>query len=329
MAITVLFLRRSYRALNRLLRQGSKHICVIEQEVSLKADQSKGLLLFFAGLFFAILWSSASTATKIGLLSAQPFVICIARFFLAGGVMLLIAHAVMRKRLPRGKEWRQIAIYGLLNISIYLGTYIVAMQEVSPGLGSLAIATNPVFISLMSTLLFGQRLRPVTIASLLLCSAGVLLAAWPLIQNSMATPLGIGLLMASMLVYSIGTLYFSRQQWSDLHILTINGWQTLLGGVFLLPVAAVTYEPARNTWDIHSIGGVLWLAIPVSIIAVQLWLYLLRDNAVKAAFWLFLCPVSGYIIANVLMKEPIGLYAIAGMLLVIAGLYLVQRKKQA
>ncbi|WP_350340068.1 DMT family transporter [Paraflavitalea speifideaquila] len=215
-----------------------------------------------------------------------------------------------------------------MNISIYLGTYIVAMQEVSPGLGSLAIATNPVFISLMSTLLFRQRLQPITIASLLLCSAGVVLAAWPLIHQSMATPFGISLLMGSMLVYSIGILYFSRQQWSDLHILTINGWQTLLGGIFLLPAAAITYNPARNVWDMHFAGSVLWLAIPVSIVAVQLWLYLLRDNAVKASFWLFLCPVSGYLIANVLMKEPIGLYAIAGMLLVIAGLYLVQRKNR-
>ncbi|AXY78751.1 EamA family transporter [Paraflavitalea soli] len=295
----------------------------------MKADKSKGVLLFVAGLFFAVLWSSASTATKIGLLSAQPFVICIARFFLAGIVMLLIAHVLMGKRLPHGKEWKQLAIYGVLNISIYLGVYIVAMQEVSPGLGSLAIATNPVFISLMTSLLFRQRLKPITITSLLLCSTGVVLAAWPLMHQSMATPFGISLLMGSMLVYSIGVLYFSRQQWSDLHILTINGWQTLLGGIFLLPAAAITYNPAKNVWDRHFIGSVLWLAIPVSIVAVQLWLYLLRDNAVKASFWLFLCPVSGYIIANVLMKEPIGLYAMAGMLLVIAGLYLVQRKKTA
>ena len=194
-----------------------------EKEALLKADKSKGILLFVAGLFFAVLWSSASTATKIGLQSAQPFVICIARFFLAGIVMLLIAHVLMGKRLPRGREWKQLAIYGLLNISIYLGVYIVAMQEVSPGLGSLAIATNPVFISLMTSLLFRQRLQPVTITSLILCSTGVVLAAWPLMHQSMATPFGISLLMGSMLVYSIGVLYFSRQQWSDLHILTING----------------------------------------------------------------------------------------------------------
>jgi len=50
----------------------------------MKNEKSKGLLLFTAGVLFAFLWASAATATKLGLQSAQPFVICIARFFLAG-----------------------------------------------------------------------------------------------------------------------------------------------------------------------------------------------------------------------------------------------------
>jgi drug/metabolite transporter (DMT)-like permease len=153
------------------------------------------------------------------------------------------------------------------------------------------------------------------------------LAAWPLLQNSAATPGGLLLLLVSMLAYSAGVLYFSRVPWNGLSILAINGWQTLLGGVFLAPFAALTYNASLNSWDLHTISAVLWLAIPVSIIAVQLWLYLLRDNAVRASFWLFLCPVSGFLIANVVMKEAIGLYTIVGMVLVIGGLYLVQSKK--
>jgi probable blue pigment (indigoidine) exporter len=285
------------------------------------------VLLFFAGLAFAILWSSASTATKIGLQAAQPLMICIARFFLAGALMLGIAHGLLRSRLPRGREWGQLAIYGLLNISVYLGLYVVAMQHVSPGLGSLAIATNPVFINLISVLVFRQSLKFRTVISLLLCSVGVVVAAWPLLQNSSATPGGLLLLLVSMLAYSAGVLYFSRRAWNNLSILAINGWQTLLGGVFLLPFAAATYHASLNIWDWRTIGAVLWLAIPVSIIAVQLWLYLLKDNAAKASFWLFLCPVSGFVIAYAVMHEPISLYTIFGMVLVIGGLYLVQSFK--
>jgi probable blue pigment (indigoidine) exporter len=290
-------------------------------------SKSKEYLLFAAGLLFAILWPSAATATKIGLQFAQPFVICIARFFTASFFMLAITHGIFRNRLPQKHEWKQLAIYGLLNITIYLGLYVIAMEQASAGLGSLAVATNPVLISLITTFIFGHTIRWVTIASLVLCAGGVLLAAYPLLQKSTATPLGVILLMVCMLVYSAGTIYFSKKKWNDLHILTINGWQTLLGGIFLLPLAIATYKPALNNYNLSFTGSVLWLAIPVSFVAVQLWLYLLKDNVVKASFWLFLCPVSGFIIANIMMNEAIGAYTIGGMALVIAGLYLVQRRK--
>jgi probable blue pigment (indigoidine) exporter len=253
-------------------------------------------------------------------------VICITRFAVASAVMLFITHVVLRKRLPQKHEWKQLSIYGLLNVTIYLGVYVLAMEQVSAGLGSLAVATNPVIISLMAAVLFGQKLRFITILSLLICTAGVLLAAFPLLQNSHATPTGMLLLLLCMVVYSAGTLYFSRKNWSDLHILTINGWQTLLGGLFLLPIAIFTYKPELNHWNWQLAAPVLWLAIPVSIMAVQLWLYLLKQDAVKASFWLFPCPVFGYIFANLLMNESIGAYTVAGMLLVIAGVYLVQRQ---
>lgn len=286
-----------------------------------------GIKLTAAGILFAILWSSASAATKIGLESAQPFVIAVTRFFIGGTIMLLLTHALMRKRLPQGKEWKQLALYGLLNITIYLGLYVIAMQQVSAGLGSLSIGTNPVFISIITALWLKKPVRKNTIISLILCAAGVIVAAYPLLESSYATPMGLFILLISMLSYSAGALYFSENKWGNLHILTINGWQTLLGGIFLLPFLFIFYDTSKNSFDIKWIGAVLWLAIAVSIGAVQLWLYLLRDNPVKASFWLFLCPVSGFIIAAVLMKEPISAYTFIGVTFVMAGLYLVQKRK--
>lgn len=298
-----------------------------QQGDSTNNQKTAGWLWFLTGIGFSILWPSAAVATKFGLQAAQPFVICIVRFFVAGLLMLIISHCILRKRLPQKNEWKQLAIYGLLNISLYLGLYVLAMRNVSAGLGSLAIATNPVLFSLMNALIFGKRLRTITIVSLILCMGGVLLAAWPLFNNSYATPGGIALLLLCMVIYSAGIIYFSKQNWENMHILTINGWQTLLGGLFLLPFAIATYDSSKNVWGFQMLASILWLAIPVSIIGVQLWLYLLKDNAEKASFWLFLCPVFGFIIASVMVQEPIGFFTITGMLLTLAGLYLVQKYK--
>ncbi|NCU04730.1 MAG: DMT family transporter [Chitinophagaceae bacterium] len=281
-----------------------------------------------AGVGFALLWSSAASATKIALQSAQPFVLSVTRFFIAGAGMLFFAHVIWRKRLPQKKEWLYIALYGLLNISLYLGLYVVAMQEVAAGLGSMAVAVNPVLISIISAVLFDHRITILHWLSLALCSIGVFVAAWPLLQNSFATTGGILIMFLSMLAYSAGAIYFARTKWNGLHILVINGWQTLIGGLFLVPVLLFTYREQLNQFDLRFWGGVLWLAVPVSVAAVQLWLWLLKRNAVTASYWLFLCPVFGYMIAAVSLNEPVSIYTIAGVLLVTAGLYMAQRGRK-
>lgn len=278
-----------------------------------------------AGLLFSILWASASTATKIGLQAVQPFVICITRFFLAGLLMIAIGHFLLGQRLPKGREWGRIALYGLLSNTLYLGLYVLAMRQVSAGLGALAVATNPVFINLLAVLFLRERLKSATLLSLLLCMSGVLLAAWPLLRNNAATPIGLLLLLTSMVAYSVSVLYFSRVDWKDLHLLVVNGWQVLLGGVFLLPIVLFTYTPAFNHWNGKALGSIGWLAIAVSIGAVQLWLYLLREDAARSSFWLFLCPVFGFILSNIFTGEPITAYTLGGMALVIAGIYRQRR----
>ncbi|HXB10019.1 MAG TPA: DMT family transporter [Puia sp.] len=287
----------------------------------------KGVWPLVAGLFFSLFWASASTATKIGLQVTQPFTICVVRFFLAGILMILISHLLLRQRLPKGREWGAIALYGLLSNSLYLGLYVLAMRQVSAGLGSLAVATNPLFINLLTAIFLRQRLSATTILCLVICMSGVALAAWPLLQNSTATPAGLLILLASMIVYSVAVFYFSRVKWNGLPLLAINGWQVLLGGVFLLPLAAAVYRPELNNWGGKALGAIAWLAIPVSIGAVQLWLYLLKRDAARSSFWLFLCPVFGFAISNVFTGEPITGYTIVGMALVIGGIYWQNRRK--
>jgi drug/metabolite transporter (DMT)-like permease len=278
-----------------------------------------------AGVLFAFLWASASTATKIALDSSQPLVIAQVRFAVAGTIMLFLTHVLTKQKLPHGIEWKQIIIYGLLNITIYLGCYVIAMQHVTAGVGALAIATNPLFISFSSIFFLKKRLKSEIFIALFLGTAGVLIASWPLLQNASVTISGLLLLLFSMVSYSFGAIYFSAKNWNDLNILTINGWQTMIGGILLLPFTLYEYHGNQNHYDLKFWGGTLWLAIFVSIFAIQLWLWLLRRNTVKAGLWLFLCPVFGFAIAAVILNDVISAYTVIGVVLVMIGLFLSQR----
>lgn len=278
-----------------------------------------------AGLVFAVFWASASTATKIGLTVAQPLIIAVVRFGLAAIIMLVITHLFKKDRLPRGKEWLQISIYGLLNISIYLGLYVVAMKEVTAGIGALAIAVNPVFIGFFSVILLKKKLTLALILGLVICTLGVVCAAWPLFENEAVTTRGLLILLVGMLSYALAAIYFSAKQWEGLSLLTINGWQTCIGGLLLLPFVFFYYDSQLNHFDLKFWAAVSWLAIPVSIVAVQLWLWLLKTNAVKAGMWLFLCPLFGFIIAAILANESINLFIFIGVVFVLMGLFIAKR----
>ncbi|MFM7222234.1 MAG: DMT family transporter [Bacteroidota bacterium] len=292
-----------------------------------KVKVSSGFRFMAIGLLFAICWASASTVTKIGLTVAQPLVISVMRFFMAGFIMLFISHVWLRQRLPAGKEWTRIAIYGVLNISIYLGLYVYAMREVSPGLGSLAVAVNPVIIMIVASIWDRKPLKAATIISLLLCALGVAIAAYPLVRGAYATMTGILILFSSMFVYSAGTLYFQRNSWEGLHLHTINGWQTLLGGVFILPVMFFTWKPEANAFNGSFWFTTIWLATVVSILAIQCWIYMLKQYGTRSSYWLFLCPIFGFITSNIVVNEPLGLHTLIGLLLVIGGLYWVLQRK--
>lgn len=281
---------------------------------------NKNLRWSASGTLFAILWASASTATKIGLEVAQPLVIAEVRFALASLLMLLFSHFIFKQRLPQQKEWKQLMIYGFLNITVYLGLYVMAMQNITAGIGALAVASNPVFISFLSVFFLKKKLHYSIVISIIVCTVGVVCASWPLLGNAMVSIQGLGILFLSMLSYSIGAIYFSSKQWNGLSLLTINGWQTLIGGIFLLPVTILLYKNSANHFNTRFWISVGWLAIPVSVFAVQLWLWLLQQNAVRAGLWLFLCPLFGFIIAAWILKEPVSIYTIVGVLLVIAGL---------
>jgi drug/metabolite transporter (DMT)-like permease len=282
------------------------------------------LSYLFIGLSFAALWSSASIAGKFGLQSTEPLTFFTIRFLLAGVLLLTAAHLVQRQRLPRAKEWLQVAIFGAFNTTLYLGIFIIALQHVAAGITSLAIALNPVLISIMSSLWMKRRVTASEWIGITLGLVGVATATFPLLQTSHATPWGLSLMALSMITYSMGSVYYSAINWSLARI-AINGWQVFIGGLLLLPFA-IGFHQGKSNFDLTFWLSLGWLIIPVSVFAVQLWLILLKQDAVKASLWLFLCPIFGLAMATIFLDEPFTGYTAAGTGFVLAALYIGQKK---
>jgi drug/metabolite transporter (DMT)-like permease len=281
------------------------------------------------GLLFSILWASASVATKFGVQSAAPLILANVRFFIAGILLLGFSYCFVKDphyRLPTSKEFKRLALFGFLNTTLYLGLYVYAMKFTAAGIGSLAVSTNPLIIVLLSSWWLSRRPAKEEWMGIALGMSGIAIATYPLLENSYTTPMGMALLMISMVAVSAASVYYATIKW-ELPNLLINGWQVFLGGVFLLPVTILMSDQTNTQWDMQFWASVLWLSLAVSIVGLICWFYLLRLDTVKASMWLFLCPLFGFLFAWWLMDEPITIYTIVGTVLVVTGLYAGQRKK--
>ena len=276
------------------------------------------------GLLFAIFWASASVAGKFGLKSAEPLVLFTARFLLAGVVILAYTYIVGKSALPRGREWKQLTIFGAFNTALYLGLFVIALQLITPGITTLSLALNPLFISILSAIVMRRRVRVIEWISIVIGMGGVFLAAYPLLETSYASPGGLVLLALSMLAYSMGAVYYASVEWK-LPRLTINGWQVFIGGILIAPLAWLMHSQ-ENHFDMRFWLSLTWLIFPVSILAVQLWLRLLKTDAVKASLWLYLCPVFGFLYSWMLLDEPMSVFTGLGTALVLLALYLGQKR---
>lgn len=285
------------------------------------------------GLLFAALWASASAATKFGVQSVHPLILAEVRFFIAGGGMLLFTYGIQRTKnaWPTTTEFKQLAIFALLNTTIYLGAFVLALKQVSAGIGSLSTATNPLFIALLSAVWLRRMPRWNEMLGLLLGLVGVGVATYPLLQNSFATVEGLLILLGGMVAVSAATVYYASITWR-LPNLVINGWQVLLGGILLLPFTFImaSFEPTafnNSQFDVRFWASVFWLIVPVSVAALQLWFFLVRQDPIRASLWLFLCPIFGFAYSYLLMGEPITLLTVLGTTLVIGGLWLGRQGK--
>lgn len=279
------------------------------------------------GVLFVGLWGSAAVATKFGIQSCPPLTLAALRLVGAGVLLCGYAYGVRPGRfpLPLGRQWGQILLFALLNTTIYLGAYVLALRTVPAGLAALFVAINPLLITLLSAALLRRRVAATEWAGLLLALGGLVLCSVPVLRTAQGAGLGGVLLLAGgMVSYSLGSVLFARMA-LPLPALVINGWQVLLGGLTLVPLVPLLgrWGPVVPDWRFW--GGLGWLIGPVSIGAVQVWFYLLRRDAVDAGKWLYLVPLVGYALAYLLLGEVLTVWTVAGTVVALAGVALARR----
>ncbi|MBR9827484.1 MAG: DMT family transporter [Oceanospirillales bacterium] len=283
-------------------------------------------LIRFVPLAFVLLWSTGFIGARYGLPYIEPFYLLLLRMLLTLVVFAGLI-VVFRSPWPAPRQALHQMVTGALVHGCYLGGVFAAIKwQLPAGVTSILVGLQPVLTAVMVWACWGQGLRRMQWIGLLLGLAGVVLVLATGLQPGQFE-LRIEAVLAAMLALvgiSVGTLYQKRFG-AGTDLLTGSFYQ-YLSTALMMAVLTYSVEQQHVEWHPELIGSLLWLVFGLSISAILLLMLMIREGEVaRVASYFYLVPPVTALEAWWLFGEQLSVVALGGMVLAVAGVYLVLR----
>jgi len=249
-------------------------------------------------------------------------------------IMRFTVVCTLKFPIPKRNEILPIFLLGFIGIIIYHLGLNYGEQYVSPGAASLIIATIPIFTAILSIIILKEKITSKKLTGFFLSLAGVILISLlgtPETKIQIEYLLGaIGVLIAAI----VASLYtIAGKKMLEKHsAVYLTFYAILFGSIGLIPFIPLSTQPLTSQvlkMTYQAWGALLFLGIFSTIIAYYIWYAALKiKNASEISIYLYAIPVLSTILSYFLVDQKITIYFILGGILVLAGLYIVNTKKQ-
>jgi drug/metabolite transporter (DMT)-like permease len=220
-------------------------------------------------------------------------------------------------------------VVGVLVHTCYLGGVFAAISAgMTAGLASLMVGLQPILTAILAWGLMQERISHRQIAGLTVGLSGVsmvlLLGSSEEISMSY-TPQTIAYTLVALTGITLGTLY-QKRFCAGVNLLTGTFFQ-FLATAMAMTTLAFLFETRQVQWEPAFIIALLWLVLGLSVGAILLLMRMIREGeAAKVASYFYLTPPITALIAWLLFDEVLTNWAIGGIFVTAAGVYLVVRK---
>jgi drug/metabolite transporter (DMT)-like permease len=273
-----------------------------------------------------ILWSFSFIWFKIANETYLPLAIVFIR--LAISVFLLTAYMLLTGNVTKMKKQdrKLFFLMALCEPFLYFIGESFGLTYVSATAGSVLISTIPVFVILGAWIFFGEKLRIINYAGIILSFTGVLIF---IINKDGTLSFSIrGILLLSFAVASaVGyNLMLSRLVGSYSPVFIVNV-QNTIGALLFLPVFLVSdFRQFINTpFSVRSFVPIIELSVFASCAAFILFAYSVRKIGISRANVFTNCvPILTATFSFMLLGDKLTFQNIAGMFIVITGLFMSQ-----
>ena len=288
------------------------------------------LIAAFAAVY--IFWGSTYIAVKYLVMTFPPFLIAGTRFAVAGAILYVWARFTKDYERPTLKQWKTAAIVGTFLLLGGNGGLVIALQYIPSSLAALLVASEPLWIVLLSWLwLRTGRPSWKVVLGLLIGFVGV----WLLIAGKDPNTellggygriTGIVAVIVGAMAWAAGSIYGLKAETPKSSLLTA-GMQMLAGSGSLFVVGFLRGE--HTVFDPSAVSNSLvfalfYLIVFGSLIGFTAYSWLLKNaRPSMVATYAYVNPVIAVILGWSIAGESMTAQMLIGAFVIVVSVMLI------
>ena len=287
----------------------------------MKPNQKKSYIFAISAV---LLWSTVAVSFKIALRYVDFLHLLLFASFTALIIYLIIALIDKTfKQLFKitKKDILTSALIGFLNPFLY---YVVLFKAYSLLPAQIAQPLNylwPVVLVLLSAPLLGEKLKLISVVSLLVGFVGVYVISTQgdLFGFKVNEPLGVLLAAGSSVIWALSWIFNQKDKRNEQTKLFWN----FLFGFFYIFISVVLFSELKLP-EIKGIVAVIYVGFFEMGITFFLWMKALHltERNDNISNLIFLSPFSALIFIHFILKEEIYYTTLIGLVLIVAGIFI-------
>jgi probable blue pigment (indigoidine) exporter len=255
-----------------------------------------------------ISWGTTYLTITELLPTGRPLLVAAERVVPAGSALVLAGLWRARWR-PHGAEWWRTGVLALFNFGLFFPLLVTAVDRLPGGVAAAVGGIQPLLVAGMTAVSTRQhpRRRDLLVGVAAVVGVGLVVVR----PGAGLDPVGLLAAVGANISFATGVV-LTRRFPAPSQRIAATGWQLLLGGVVLVPLAAIVEGPPPPvTW--HDLIGVAYLSFVGTALAFVVWFNGIRRLPAAAPPLLGLAaPVTGAALGWLVLGEQLAPVQLAG-----------------
>ncbi len=285
-------------------------------------DRRKGFLaVIFAGIIFGCMPLLAKNIYANG---GNPPNLVFWRFFISVPILYLILRTNDISIKLSKEELRKLLLVGSIGSAGTAVLLFLSYNYISTGVATTIHFMYPVFVILESIIFFHEKMDPIKILCVVLCTMGILLLYG---GGSDMSPMGIGLALSSGLTYSFYVMYLDKSGLKSMNSLKLTFYICLVSSVvmfiFSVFTGKFTVKMSPMAWLLTSILSIIVSLGAVNLLNVGIRIIGPQNTAILGTFE----PITSVIIGILIFGEQFSMKLFVGCVLILTSVILIAMRQ--